>query len=142
MCYSTAGEDLATPTIDRPVIRCPEDGAELLTGLLSGLDREHCMAVFLNTKHMVLETATISVGSADHTFMGPREVYRDALLRGATALVLAHNHPSGDPEPSADDRSITRRLAQAGTTLGVELLDHLVVGDVDCWVSMARRGVV
>jgi DNA repair protein RadC len=84
---------------------------------------------------------TVSVGTIDHTFMAPREIYRDALAAGASALFLAHNHPSGDPTPSSDDRQVTRRLAQAGATLGVELIDHLVVGDPD-WVSLARMGVL
>jgi DNA repair protein RadC len=73
--------------------------------------------------------------------MAPREVFRDALLRGASALFLAHNHPSGDASPSADDRAVTRRLAQAGALLGIDLLDHLVVGDPD-WTSLARLGVI
>jgi DNA repair protein RadC len=85
--------------------------------------------------------ATISVGSIDHTFMAPREVFRDALLANASAVVLAHNHPSGDPEPSRDDELVTRRLVRAGELVGVEVLDHLVVGG-ERWVSLARRGVV
>ena len=103
--------------------------------------REHCLLVALDTKHRVVDIATVSVGTADHTFMSPREIFRDALLAGASAIVVAHNHPSGDPTPSADDRQVTRRLAQAGATTGIELLDHLVIGDPD-WVSLARLGVL
>ena len=72
---------------------------------------------------------------------GPREVFRDALLAGASAVFVAHNHPSGDATPSSDDRQITRRLAHAGATLGVALLDHIVVGDPE-WTSLARLGVL
>lgn len=129
------------PPDDRPQVLSPEDAAVLVVPLLRGLDREHCLLVTLDTKHRLLGVATVSVGTADHTFMSPREVYRDALLAGASAVFLAHNHPSGDATPSADDRQVTRRLAQAGATLGVELLDHLVVGDPE-WVSLARRGVL
>lgn len=129
------------PPRQRTQVTTPEDAAALVVPLLTGLDREHCLLVTLDVKHRLLGVATVSVGTADHTFMAPREVYRDALLVGASAIFLAHNHPSGDATPSADDRALTRRLAQAGSTLGVELLDHLVVGDPD-WTSLARMGVL
>ncbi|MDP9405515.1 MAG: JAB domain-containing protein [Actinomycetota bacterium] len=129
------------PPAGRPQVGSPEDAAAIVAPLLAGRDREHCLLVSLDVKHRLLAVATVSIGSVDHTFMAPREVFREALLAGASAVFLAHNHPSGDPTPSADDRQVTRRLAAAGATLGVELLDHLVVGDPD-WVSLARLGVV
>lgn len=106
---------------------------------LAGHDRERCLLLSLDVRHRLLAVDLVSIGTAANTFMGPREVFRDALLRGASAVVVAHNHPSGDPEPSAADIAVTRRLAAAGRLLGVPLLDHLVVGDVD-HVSLARRG--
>lgn len=127
------------PSPDRPAVASPEDAAGILVPLLAGADREQCVAALLDTKHRLLGTSVVSVGSIDHTFMSPREVYRDALTSNATALVLAHNHPSGDPAPSRDDRAVTRRLAAAGDLVGVQLLDHLVVAG-DRWVSLARRG--
>ncbi len=127
--------------LDRPALTSPEAAAEVLVAALAGADRERCLAALLDTKHRLLEVATVSVGSIDHTFMSPREVFRDALLANAAALVLAHNHPSGDPEPSRDDELVTRRLVRAGELIGVEVLDHLVVGGRR-WVSLARRGVV
>lgn len=129
------------PPGQRAQITCPEDAAALVVPLLAGRDREHCVMVTLDVKHRLLGVATVSVGTVDHTFMAPREIYRDALLAGASAIFLAHNHPSGDATPSADDRQLTRRLAQAGSTLGVELLDHLVLGDPE-WTSLARQGVL
>ncbi|HUH07027.1 MAG TPA: JAB domain-containing protein [Egibacteraceae bacterium] len=125
----------------RPQVATPEDAAALVTPILRGRDREHCLLVSLDVKHRLLDVATISVGTADHTFMAPREIFRSALLTGASAVFVAHNHPSGDPTPSSDDRRVTRRLAEAGRLLGVELLDHLVVGDPQ-WVSLARLGAV
>jgi DNA repair protein RadC len=127
--------------LDRPEITSPEAAAALLTPALADRDRERCVAALLDTKHRLIELVTISIGSVDHTFMAPREVYRDALLANASALVLGHNHPSGDPEPSRDDELLTRRLGRAGELVGVELLDHLVVG-ADRWVSLARRGLL
>ncbi|MFA9446512.1 DNA repair protein RadC [Egicoccus sp. AB-alg6-2] len=125
----------------RTAVTGPEAAADVLVPQLAVRDRERCVAAFLDTKHRLLGTTTVSIGSIDHTFMAPREVFRDALLANASALVLAHNHPSGDPEPSQDDELVTRRLARAGELLGVALLDHLVVGGAD-WVSLARRGVI
>ncbi len=124
---------------ERPEITSPEQAAAVLLSLLVERDREHCVALLLDTRHRLLDTVTVSVGSIDHTFMSPREVFRDALLGNAAAVVLGHNHPSGDPEPSADDEAVTRRLARAGDLIGVTLLDHLVVGE-GRWVSLARRG--
>jgi DNA repair protein RadC len=125
----------------RPQVTCPEDAVALVAPLVAGSDRELCLLVALDVKHRLLGVATVSVGTSDHTFMAPREVFRDALLAGASALFLAHNHPSGDPTPSGDDRQVTRRLAQAGSLLGVDVLDHLVLGDPG-WSSLARLGVL
>lgn len=140
-CPTCAGRYRPATPRDRPEITAPEAAAELLVPHLAGADRERCVAASLDTKHRLLEVAVVSVGSLDHTFMAPREVYRDALLANAAALVLAHVHPSGDPEPSRDDELLTRRLARAGELVGVTLLDHLVVGGTR-WVSLARRGLV
>ena len=126
---------------DRVEVTSPERAAGVLVPHLAGDDRERCVAALLDTKHRLLEVVLVSVGSIDHTFMAPREVYRDALLANAAAVVLAHGHPSGDPTPSRDDELLTRRLSRAGELVGVELLDHLVVGGT-AWVSLARRGLL
>lgn len=126
---------------ERAQVTCPEDALALVQPRFAGADRELCLLVALDTKHRLLGVCTVSVGTCDHTFMAPREVFRDALLAGASAIFVAHNHPSGDPTPSADDRQVTRRLGQAGATLGVDLLDHLVVGSPG-WTSLARLGVL
>jgi DNA repair protein RadC len=138
-CVACARGAVTPAGTERPAITSPEAAAEVLVPELAERDRERCVALLLDTKHRLLESVTVSVGSIDHTFMAPREVYRDALLANAAALVLAHNHPSGDPEPSHDDEALTRRLARAGELVGIELLDHLVVGG-QRWVSLARRG--
>ena len=138
-CATRPGTFRPAPPDDRPAITSPEDAAHVLVEHLAGADRERCVAALLDTRHRLLDVVLVSVGSIDHTFMSPREVYRDALLANATALVLAHNHPSGDVEPSRDDEAVTRRLAAAGQVVGVELLDHLVVAD-GRWTSLARRG--
>ena len=136
-----AGAFAPGPPSGRPQVTSPEDAYAIVAPLLSGRDREHCLLVNLDTKHRLLAVATVSIGTVDHTFMGPREIFREALLAGASAVFLAHNHPSGDPTPSADDRQVTRRLAQAGATLGVDVLDHVVVGAEE-FVSLARLGIL
>jgi len=133
--------DVPLPATDGPRLSDPDSVAALVIPMIGTADREHCLAVLLDTKHRVLATVTVSIGSLDHTFMSPREIMRDALLANAAACVLVHNHPSGDPEPSRDDERVTRRLVEAGRLVGVEVLDHLVVGG-GTWVSLARRGFV
>lgn len=125
------------PPQHRAQIATPDDAVAVVRPLLVGHDRECGVLVALDTRHRVIATALISVGTAATTFLAPREVFREALLLGASAVVVAHNHPSGDATPSADDERITRRLATAGTTLGVDVLDHIVVGD-PAWTSLAR----
>jgi len=99
------------PPAGRPQVNGPEDASRLVVPLLAGRDREHCVLVALDGKQRLLRLDTVSVGTVDHTFMAPREIYRDALAAGASALFVAHNHPSGDPTPSRDDRQVTRRFA-------------------------------
>lgn len=145
LCPRCAGEQMRMYRPGAPEHRAevtsPEAAAEILTPLMTGLDREHCVTLNLDTKHRLLAATTISIGSVDHTFMSPREVFRDALLQGASAIVIAHNHPSGDATPSVDDEAVTRRLGAAGELVGVEVLDHLVIGH-ERWTSLARRGVM
>ena len=92
-------------------------------------------------KHRLLDVTLVSIGTIDHTFMSPREILRDALLGNAAAIIVGHNHPSGDVTPSPDDHAVTARLAAAGRTLGIELLDHVVIGG-GRWTSLARLGVL
>lgn len=126
---------------DRPMLTSPEEAAHLLMPRMQGMDRECCLMATLDSRHRLLSVEVVSIGSVDHTFMSPREVYRLALLRNAVAIVLAHNHPSGDPTPSRDDKRVTRRLSEVGELVGVTLLDHLVVGD-ETWTSLARTNDV
>jgi DNA repair protein RadC len=133
--------EVTLPHAERLRLGDPEEVAAFLVPLIGGADREHCLSVLLDTKHRILRTLTVSIGSIDHTFMTPHGIFRDALLGNAAAVILAHNHPSGDAEPSRDDERVTRRLVEAGRLVGVEVLDHVVVGGGG-WVSLARRGLV
>ncbi len=110
-------------------IRGPDDLASLLRAELAGLDREHFVAVYLDSRHRIVAVQTVSIGTLNASLVHPREVFRPAVAMGAAAVIVAHNHPSGCARPSGDDVTLTDRLCRSGELLGIELLDHLVVGD-------------
>jgi DNA repair protein RadC len=103
--------------------------------------REHFVAFYLDTRNRILARETISVGSLSASIVHPRELFAPAIERRAASIILAHNHPSGDPEPSADDIALTRRLVEAGVIIGIEVLDHLVIGH-GVYVSLKTRGLM
>lgn len=117
----------------------PADLAGLLERELGGLDREHFLAIHLDARHRVLAVRTVSVGTLNASLVHPREVFRPAVALQAAAVIVAHNHPSGCARPSRDDLELTRRLARCGSLLGIELLDHLVVGDGEL-ISLREHG--
>lgn len=106
----------------------PEAAYEYLAQEMRSLDREHFRAVLLNTKNRVIGIRTISVGTLDASYVHPREVFKAAVAKSARSIVLVHNHPSGDPEPSPEDVSVTQRLVDAGRILGINVLDHIIIG--------------
>lgn len=125
---------------ERPRIRGPRDVYHLLGPTLRDERREHFIALLLDTRNGVLRTRTVSVGDLSSSIVHPREVFSEAIRHGAASLLVAHNHPSGDPTPSSEDITVTRRLAEAGELLGIELLDHVVLGD-DRFVSLKEKGL-
>lgn len=125
----------------RYTVRTAEDAARLLLPPMRFLDREHFRVVLLNTKHEVLVVAPVAVGNLDSAPVHPREVFKEAVRRSAAAVIVAHNHPSGNPEPSGDDLAITERLQAAGKVVGIDVLDHLVIGN-GTYVSLRERGLM
>ncbi len=119
----------------------PRDTADLLMPMLRHEDREHLVAVLLDTKNKVLAVNTVSVGDLSSSIVHPREVMKPAIIAGAASIIISHNHPSGDPTPSPEDVTVTKRLIQAGEILGVEVLDHIIIGD-GVFVSMKERGLI
>ncbi len=114
-------------------IRGPDDVVAVVGRKLRKESREHFLVLLLNARHEVLGKETVSVGSLNASIVHPREVFKPAITGSAAAVVLVHNHPSGDPEPSEEDVSITKRLVQVGELLGIGVLDHVII---------ASRGVV
>ncbi|MCD6288478.1 MAG: DNA repair protein RadC [Candidatus Hydrogenedentes bacterium] len=125
----------------RPVIRCPADVADLVMNDLKLLDQEHFLVLLLDTKNRVVRIEHVFKGSLNASVSHPREAFRAAVTNAAAAVILVHNHPSGDPRPSQDDIATTRRMTEAGETLGIPLLDHIIVGDGK-HVSLKEQGVI
>lgn len=126
----------------RPTISTPEDVIELCASQFRGLDREHFWALALNTKNQLLKMVEVSVGSLNASIVHPRELFKDAVKVSAASIVVVHNHPSGDPTPSGADIQLTRRLVKAGDVLGIELLDHVVIGDGGEHASLRDLGLM
>lgn len=122
---------------ERPLIGSPEDIARLLQGELELLPQEEFRVLVLDTRHRVLASRMLSRGSVNSAPVRVAEAFREAVRRNATAIAVAHNHPSGDPAPSASDVETTRALEQAGELLGIEVLDHVVIGH-GRWISMRQ----
>jgi DNA repair protein RadC len=124
----------------RPVISSPEDVDGLLRGRIANLDRENFVVVLLNTKNEVLAFPTVSVGTLSASLVHPREVFKAAIRASAAGIVLAHNHPSGRVGPSREDREVTRRLKEASKIIGIEVEDHVILGDG--YFSMKEHGIL
>jgi DNA repair protein RadC len=123
---------------DEP-IRGPEDVFARLGPLLRDLRQEEFHALLLNTQHRVIRTVLVTRGILDAALIHPREVFREAIVESAAGVILVHNHPSGDPSPSREDRVVTRQLAAAGSAVGIPVLDLVILGG-GSFVSMAERG--
>jgi DNA repair protein RadC len=113
----------------KPTIHSPVDAAKLLVREMNYLDREHFKVINLNTKSQVLGIDNISIGSLNASLVHPREVFKQAIKRSTARLILVHNHPSGDPQPSREDLALTKRLCEAGELLGIPVLDHIILGN-------------
>lgn len=118
------------------------DAAAILADFLAGADREHLVVLCLDTKNKVNALNVAAVGVLNMAPVHPREVFKPAILANAAAVIIGHNHPSGDPAPSREDLEIARRLVEAGKILGIELLDSLVLGDNGTFVSFKEEGLL
>lgn len=118
----------------------PKEVSDLMMEEMRYLDREHFKALLLNTKNVIICCETISIGSLSSSIVHPREVFKSAIKKSAASVILLHNHPSGNPQPSAQDIDVTHRLVEAGKLLGIEVLDHIVFGD-GVYVSMKEESL-
>jgi len=113
----------------KPVLKSPEDVVAVVRSRLKGRKKEHFLVLCLDTRNRLIQCRPVSVGSLDTSVVHPREVFKEAVAASAASVIFAHNHPSGDPEPSKEDIELTGRLVKAGEIIGVDVLDHIIVCD-------------
>ena len=130
--YSEAGE--------KPIVKTPDDVVGLVRSRLKGKKKEHFLALLLDTRNQLIKVAEISVGSLDSSLVHPREVFKEAISATAASVIFVHNHPSGDPTASEDDIKLTKRLAEAGKIVGIDVLDHIIISDKN-YLSLKREGL-
>lgn len=134
------GRRLAQKQVEsRFTIRSPQDAATFLMPDMSSLQQEHFVALFLNVKNQVLHKQTIFIGSLNSSIVHPREIFREAVKRSTASIICAHNHPSGNPTPSPEDIEVTKRLQEAGYIIGIEVIDHVIIGDHQ-FISLKEKG--
>jgi DNA repair protein RadC len=130
--YSEAGS--------KPVVKTPDDVVGLVRGRLKGKKKEYFLALLLDTRNQLIKVAEISVGTLEGSLVHPREVFKEAISATAASVVFVHNHPSGDPTASEDDIGLTKRLAEVGEIVGIDVLDHIIIGDKN-FLSLKREGL-
>ena len=124
-----------------PPVTTPDEVVDLLRERLQDLDREHFVVLHLDARHAPTGLDTVSIGTLSASLAHPREVFKAAILASAGAILLAHNHPSGDVTPSKDDADLTRRMVEAGRIIGIEVIDHIIIGDGH-HLSFRERGLI
>lgn len=124
-------------------LTAPQQAAEAFTQIIGDVDREYFVTLFLDGKNRITGLHVVSQGSLNQSIVHPRETFKAAILANAAAVILAHNHPSGDTAPSREDREITRRLKEAGELLGIKVLDHVIVAtDTGNYLSFTESGLL
>lgn len=123
------------------VIKTPEDAYNELKGRFRGKKKEYFWAILLDTRNQIIKCVEISIGSLDTSIVHPREVFKEAIAASAASIIAAHNHPSGNPEGSQDDIHLSKRLREAGELVGIELVDHIIIGDGK-YISLKREGLL
>ncbi|MEE6449662.1 DNA repair protein RadC [Gottfriedia acidiceleris] len=126
---------------ERFIIKSPDDCANFMMDEMRFLEQEHFVCLYLNTKNQVIARETIFKGSLNASIVHPREVFKEAFRRSASSIICLHNHPSGDPTPSREDIEVTKRLVECGKIIGIELLDHIIIGEHK-YVSLKEKGYV
>ncbi|MDG5786853.1 DNA repair protein RadC [Evansella sp. AB-P1] len=126
---------------DRYTIRSPEDAANYMMEEMRHLTQEHFVCLYLNTKNHVMHKQTVFIGSLNASIVHPREVFKEAFRYSAASIVCLHNHPSGDVSPSQEDIEVTKRLVQSGRMLGIDILDHIIIGE-QRYCSLKEKGYI
>jgi DNA repair protein RadC len=125
----------------RNIVKTPEEAYAILKGRSRAQNKEHFWAILLDTRNQEIKTIEVSVGSLDSSIVHPRELFKDAIAASASSVIVAHNHPSGNPEASQDDIKLSRRLVEVGRIMGIEIVDHIIIGN-GTFISLKREGVL
>ena len=133
-------QDLEPESIDFD-IKDPQSVVKAIRASIKDKAKEHFKLILLNPRNRIIGISTISIGTLNASLVHPREVFKDAITHSAASVVLAHNHPSGDPEPSEDDIKITKKLVESGKILGIEVIDHIIIGKNN-FCSYKERGLI
>lgn len=133
-----AGSEQATTRVS---LSTPEKVAVMLMPKMRYLENEHFKALIVNNKNQLIKSVDIAMGGLSAAIIHPRELYKTAIRANGAGLIVAHNHPSGDVAPSREDILLTRRLAEAGRILGIDFIDHIIIGD-GCWLSLKEQGLI
>lgn len=123
-------------------ITSPSDAEILCRNFLDDSDREKLIAISLDTKNQPTNINVVSIGSLNSSIVHPREVFKLAILSNANSIIISHNHPSGDPTPSREDINITKRLKECGELIGINLIDHIIIGDEGSFTSLKEKGII
>lgn len=123
-------------------ITSPSDAEILCRNFLEDSDREKLIAISLDTKNQPTNINVVSIGSLNSSIVHPREVFKLAILSNANSIIISHNHPSGDPTPSREDINITKRLKECGELIGINLIDHIIIGDEGSFTSLKEKGII
>lgn len=127
--------------IDKISIKTPKDISIMLINEMSSLNQEVLKLIVLNTKNKIIKVRDIFKGSLNSSIVHPREIYSEAIKSGGASIIICHNHPSGDPSPSKEDINITLRIKECGKIIGIELLDHIIIGDMK-YISLKEKGII
>lgn len=138
-CFGLAKKLSASKREEHFAIHSPQDAATYLMEILLSEQQEKFYCLYLNTKNRIIYEKTVFIGSLNSSIVHPREVFKEALKHSAASIIVAHNHPSGDPTPSRQDIDVTKRLVEVGEVMGIECLDHLIIGDGQ-FVSLKEKG--
>ena len=140
-CFELAKRENLEADEESFEIRNPESIFKLISSNIKDKAKEHFKLILLNSRNRKIGISSISTGTLTTSLVHPREVFRDAITHSAASVILAHNHPSGDPEPSEDDLKITRKLVESGKILGVEVIDHIIIGR-NSFYSFREKGLI
>ncbi|WP_346885275.1 RadC family protein [Clostridium sp. UBA4395] len=123
------------------IVSSPKDVSNYMMRQMKGLKKEYFKLIMLNTKNIIISVKDISIGNLNSSIVHPREVFIEAIKLSSASVILCHNHPSGDPTPSKEDILITKRLKECGTLLGIEVLDHIIIGN-KAYISLKEKGII